>query len=128
MEDRLLQVMSERGIEEFFFLDQSFPFLVRTARGGETRCAVRVSEYESVQTALSLAGLVRWVWVDSFSHFPLEAQDAANLHAAGLQLCLVSPELQGRDDPAEVAALREFLAREGIYPAAVCTKHPQRWE
>ncbi len=59
LEDRLLREMSERGIEDFFFLDQSFPFLIRTTRQGETRCAVRVSEYESVETALSLAGKVQ---------------------------------------------------------------------
>ena len=37
LEDRLLALMAERGIEDFFFLDQSFPFLIRTARRGERR-------------------------------------------------------------------------------------------
>ena len=71
LEARLLEVMKREGIEDFFFLDQSFPFLVKTAKQGEKRCAVRVSEFESVQTALALAGRINWVWVDCFVQFPL---------------------------------------------------------
>lgn len=127
LEDRLLALMAERGIENFFFLDQSFPFLMRTARRGEKRCAVRISEFESVDTALSLAGQVEWVWVDCFTRFPLGHRDATRLQEAGLRLCLVSPELQGRTDPAEIEAMRNLLAREGIEADAVCTKVPEHW-
>lgn len=127
LEDRLLALMAERGIEDFFFLDQSFPFLVRTARRGERRCAVRVSEFETVETALSLAGRIDWVWVDCFTRFPLDRASAARLKEAGFRLCLVSPELQGRTDPAEIAAMHGLLAREGITAEAVCTKVPELW-
>ncbi|MBL6081091.1 hypothetical protein JMJ56_24085 [Belnapia sp. T18] len=127
LEERLLALMNQRGIRDFFFLDQSFPFLVRTARRGERRCAVRVSEYESIDTALSLAGLVDWVWVDCFSRFPLDRAAAGRLRDAGMRLCLVSPELQGRTDPSEVSAMRRHLAEEGIVAEAICTKTPERW-
>lgn len=127
LEDRLLELMKARGIEDFFFLDQSFPFLIRTAKRGEKRCAVRVSEFETVETALTLAGKVEWVWVDCFTRFPLSRAQADQLHAAGMKLCLVSPELQGRTDPAEITALRDLLAREGIVAEAVCTKTPELW-
>lgn len=128
LEQRLLAIMAERGIEDFFFLDQSFPFLVKTARTGERRCAVRVSEYESVDTALTLAGKVDWVWVDCFTRFPLDRADGRRLTDAGFRLCLVSPELQGRTDPAEIAAIRAHCAAEEIAVAAVCTKRPDLWE
>lgn len=127
LEDRLIALMRERGIEDWFFLDQSFPFLVKTARRGEARCAVRVSEFESIDTAMTLAGKVRWIWVDCFTRFPLDGAQAAALQAAGFSLCLVSPELQGRDATTEIPALRELLAREGIAPEAVCTKEPALW-
>ena len=127
LEDRLLALMEQHGIADFFFLDQSFPFLVRTARRGERRCAVRVSEFESVDTALSLAGLIDWVWVDCFTRFPLSGHDARRLQAAAFRLCLVSPELQGRIDPAEVTALRDLLRARGIDADAVCTKAPELW-
>lgn len=128
LEAALLEIMRERGISQYFFLDQSFPFLVRTARQGEKRCAVRVSEFESVETALALAGLVEWVWVDCFTRFPLSADDAEQLRAAGMKLCLVSPELQGRHDPEDVVALRRQLQAMHADIAAVCTKYPDRWQ
>lgn len=127
LEQRLLKLMAERGIEDFFLLDQSLPFLIRTAKQGERRCAVRVSEYESVETALALAGMVDWVWVDVFTRFPLQAADADRLRRAGFKLCLVSPELQQRTDEREIPALRALLAERGIAPDAVCTKFPERW-
>lgn len=127
LEQRLIALMRERGIEDWFFLDQSFPFLIRTARAGESRCAVRVSEFESIDTALTLAGQVRWIWVDCFTRFPLDRAQAERLRAAGFALCLVSPELQGRDAATEIPALRALLAREGIVADAVCTKEPDLW-
>jgi hypothetical protein len=127
LEDRVLALMAKRGLQDFFFLDQSFPFLVRTAKRGERRCAVRVSEYETVESALSLAGKIDWVWVDCFTHFPLSGADAARLQDAGFRLCLVSPELQGRMDPQEIADLRALLRARGITAEAVCTKSPDLW-
>ena len=127
LETRLLAVMAERGITDFFFLDQSVPFLVKTARAGERRCAVRLSEFEVIDSVMRLAGMVDWVWVDCFTRLPLDGADAARLHEAGFRLCLVSPELQGRTDPADIAAMRALLASEGIEPEAVCTKTPELW-
>jgi hypothetical protein len=127
LEDRLLAIMRKHGNENFFFLDQSFPFLVRTANRGERRCAVRVSEFEAVSTALSLAGRIDWVWVDCFTRFPLSPEDAASLKQAGFKLCLVSPELQGRHDASEIADLRRLLVERGIDADAVCTKKPEFW-
>ena len=127
LEQRLIALMAERGITDYFFLDQSFPFLVKTAKSGERRCAVRVSEFESIDTALTLAGKIEWVWVDCFTHFPLQTEQAAKLQQAGFKLCLVSPELQGRN-PSEIAELRQLLAERQINAEAVCTKHPELWQ
>jgi hypothetical protein len=127
LESALLAIMRSRDIEHFFFLDQSFPFLMKTAARGERRCAVRVSEYESCETALTLRGRVEWAWIDCFSRFPLTQHDASRLHEAGFKLCLVSPELQGRHAPGEIGELRLLLKRLSIQPDAVCTKYPERW-
>jgi hypothetical protein len=127
LEARLITLMADRGIQDYFFLDQSFPFLIKWARKGERRSAVRVSEYESIETALSLAGMVEWVWVDCFTRFPLDGAQARRLTEAGFKLCLVSPELQGRDADIEVPALRELLEHQGVVAEAVCTKRPDLW-
>jgi hypothetical protein len=128
LEARLIALMQRFGIEDYFFLDQSFPFLIRYSRLGKHRCAVRVSEFESLQTALTLAGKVDWVWVDCFTHFPLSHDDARVLQGAGFKLCLVSPELQGRNAELEIAQFAQLLRERDIRADAVCTKRPDLWE
>ena len=128
LESRLIEIMRARCIEDYFFLDQSFPFLMKWANSGERRCAVRVSEFESIETAISLAGKVEWVWVDCFTHFPLSQHDGERLKKAGFKICLVSPELQGRDAMAEIPPLAMDLNKRGISADAVCTKRPDLWE
>ena len=70
LEFRLITLMDKYEIKNFFFLDQTFPFLVKMAKIGEKRCAIRVSEFESIETPLKLAGKVDWIWVDYFTRFP----------------------------------------------------------
>ena len=127
LESRLIALMQSHGIDDYFFLDQSFPFLVKWARAGERRCAVRVSEFESIDSALTLAGKVDWVWVDCFTHFPLSVLDGQRLKDAGFNLCMVSPELQGRNAEAEIPQLARLMAERGIVADAVCTKRPDLW-
>lgn len=128
LEARLIALIQRFGIEDYFFLDQSFPFLIKYSRLGEHRCAVRVSEFESIQTALTLAGKVTWVWIDCFTQFPLSHDDAKTLQEVGFKLCLVSPELQGRDAELEIAQLAQLLRERDIRADAVCTKRPDLWE
>jgi hypothetical protein len=128
LEARLIASMEAQGIEDYFFLDQSFPFLVKWAKAGVHRSAVRVSEFESIETALTLARKVDWVWVDCFTRFPLSANDAVRLKAADFRLCLVSPELQGRDAETEIPKLGALLAEHDVRADAVCTKRPDLWE
>ena len=128
LEERLIGLMAARGITDYFFLDQSFPFLIRWSKRGERRCAVRVSEFESIETALTLAGQIDWVWVDCFTRFPLDGAGAKRLQGAGFKLCLVSPELQGRAVEVEIPALASMLRDLGVSPDAVCTKRPDLWE
>lgn len=127
LEQRLLALMEKKGLEDFFFLDQSFPFLRKTAIAGERRCAVRLSEYESIQTVISLAGMVDWVWVDCFSDLPLNGEEADLLQQNGFKLCFVSPELQGRMGRQDVTDFQQKMGQLGIKGDAVCTKYPDLW-
>ena len=127
LEQHLISLMSERQLDKFFFLDQSFPFLVKTANSGESRCAVRVSEFESVETALSLAGKIDWVWLDCFTKFPIGIAQYKALKNADFKLCLVSPELQGRDADIEIPETANFMRENEMVMDAVCTKRPDLW-
>jgi hypothetical protein len=127
LENSILKLMIKYNIEDFFFLDQSFPFLRKTAIIGESRCAVRVSEYESIETVLSLSGKVDWVWVDCFTRFPLYKDEANLLRDSGFKLCIVSPELQGRKKSSDVREFRRQIEQLGIEGDAVCTKYTDLW-
>jgi hypothetical protein len=128
LESRLIALMKKYCVDDYFFLDQSFPFLVRTATKGEKRCAIRVSEFENIETAMTLAGKIDWVWVDCFTRFPLTNEDARRLQVdGGFKLCFVSPELQGRTSLDGIKKYREAIKSLGIKGDAVCTKHPDLW-
>jgi hypothetical protein len=128
LEARLIDLMKQYKIEDYFFLDQSFPFLIKWSKLGEHHCAVRVSEFESIETALSLAGKIDWVWVDCFTKFPLAGIDAKRLQDAGFKLCLVSPELQGRPADTAIPELAKLLNERHITADAICTKNPELWK
>ena len=128
LEARLIDLMKQHKIEDYFFLDQSFPFLIKWSKLGEHHCAVRVSEFESIETALSLAGKIDWVWVDCFTKFPLAGMDAKRLQDAGFKLCLVSPELQGRPADTAIPDLAKLLNERHITADAICTKNPELWK
>jgi len=128
LEARLIDLMQTKGITDYFFLDQSFPSLLKWSKLGEHRSAVRVSEYESIETALTLAGKADWVWVDFFTHFFLSEKDASRLTDAGFNICLVSPELQGYYPDLEIPRLVSLLNERNILADAVCTKRLDLWE
>lgn len=127
LEQPLINLMKRYRISDYFFLDQSFPFLVKWSKLGERNCAVRVSEYESIETALTLAGKIDWVWVDCFTHFPLSGEDAKLLQDAGFKLCLVSPELHGHQADSTIPQLAQLLYEYSIHPEAICTKQVDFW-
>ena len=127
LEQRIAALLDERGITDWAFLDQSFPFLVRGLRAGETRTMVRVSEYESVVTALALEPRPDWVWVDSFTGRWPAADELRTLAAHGFRLMVVSPELQGRSLADEIDVITGRFVDAGVPLHGVCTKSPATW-
>ena len=129
LEERLISILREKKIENYFFLDQSFPFLMKTINSGESRVAIRVSEFESIETAMNLKGKVDWLWIDCFTKFPIKKVESDVLrNKGGFKLCFVSPELQGRVNKNGIITFRKEIESEGIYGDAVCTKYPEIWE
>jgi len=126
VEARARDLTLARGIEDFFMLDLSFPALMKMVQGGESRVAIRVSEYEATASALTLAGRADWVWLDVFHGFPISKSDYNKLREGDFKLCLVSPELHGRD-VSEIAEMRAAMQDMGITVDAVCTKRPELW-
>jgi len=122
IEDRALALLKQFNIKDYFFLDLSFPTTVRlTMKQGISDVAIRVSEYESAETALLFAGKAKWVWLDCFSPTP-PSQSTLELLRKDFKLCLVSPELHNR----EKDSIQPFLSLTPTVDA-VCTKFPELW-
>lgn len=123
IEHRILALLKQHGVTDYFFLDCSFPMIRLLNRAGESKIAVRFSEFEPIESAMALAGQVDWVWVDCFTRMPLNAATYALLKSS-FQLCAVSPELQGRP----VESIADYARELAPYPMdAVCTKRPDLW-
>lgn len=124
IEATVLEHLARHQVQDFFLLDLSFPALIKLARQGERRMAVRYSEYEPIELALALAGKIQWCWIDCFTQLPLTPTSYRRLREA-FQLCVVSPELQGHA-VSRIAPFRETLRDMPI--DAVCTKHAALWQ
>lgn len=120
IEHRILDMVRAHGIEDFFFLDSTFPMIIQLSGLGEHRLAVRYSEFESLDTILAVKDRVEWVWVDCFSRFPLTRETYDTLKECDLKLCLVSPELQGR--PEDILGYKDKLQANAMVFDAICTK------
>lgn len=122
IEWRVLELLKKYKIQNYFFLDSSFPMIYQLSQSQEKNIAIRFSEFESIETVLSMSKKVHWVWVDCFTLLPICNSSFMRLKDAGFKLCLVSPELQGR--PQDIERYRTFLNENSIYFDAVCTKFP----
>src|SRR5262245_27819664 len=124
IEPRVLELIRQYNVRNYFFLDSSFPMIRQLIALGEPRVALRFSEFEPIESALPLAGQVDWAWVDCFSRMPLDGRTYGLLRRH-FKLCAVSPELQGR--PAETIV--DYAQQLLKYPVdAVCTKRPDLWQ
>lgn len=128
VELKALELLKKYNISSYFFLDSSFPMLIHLSNLGERNNAVRFSEFESIDTIKTVHKRVSWVWVDCFSQLPLTQKIAQQFTTFGLKICLVSPELQGRDF--DIENYRNYLTQNNIQCDAICTKNYNvaRWQ
>lgn len=136
VESRCISLMNKYNYTNWFFLDLSMPYFVIYSNKAASKeiegftpdnLAVRFSEFEPIEYALSFEGKVRWVWVDCFTKMPLTQDNAQKLKDANFKLCLVAPELQKHDIDRAVE-FQNILQNNNIKLDAVCTKKPELWK
>ena len=127
LEKRVTDILEKFRVSDYFFLDQSFPFMQKLINQGNTRVAARTSDIESVETPL--ASGASWCWLDSFAgDWAYLSSAVPRLNNAKIRTCLVSPELQRADSNSELRDLQNFIQRCGLQIDAVCTKKPELWK
>lgn len=127
IEDRVLELINKYNIKKYFFLDSSFPMINLLSSSGEKNCALRFSEFEGLDTIFTMQGKCNWIWVDCFTQLPINKKIEMKLKSAGFKICLVSPELQGRDQ--DIEKYKQYLNSNDIVFDAICTKQYnfERW-
>ena len=127
IEYQVLELLKKYTVNNYFFLDSSFPMINSLSLKGEKNIALRFSEFEGIDTLCSMAGKVNWIWVDCFSKLPITAKNYKLLKNLNYRLCLVSPDLQKQD--LKIDSYKRYLEQEGIIFDAICSKlhNLNRW-
>ena len=120
IEYKILELLRKHNIDNYFFLDSTFPMIHKLSNEGEKKLAIRFSEYEGIDTVLAMQGKVDWVWVDCFTTNPLTKEIYIQFKDAGFKLCFVSPELQNQ--PNKIKEYKDYFINQGILLDMVCTK------
>lgn len=126
LEEAIVDLLKKHNIQNYFFLDQPFPTLRKSALALHS-VATRLSEYENPVNQLDLE--ISWIWLDSFTgDWSYLEKHAEWLRGGAYKLCLVSPELQGRSPSKEARSIMSLLQSENINISAICTKDPGIWK
>lgn len=121
IEHKVLELIKKYNIKKYFFLDSSFPMIyLLSHKYDEKNIALRFSEFEKLDTVFEMKDKVNWVWVDCFTKLPIDKEIYKKLKEFDFKLCLVSPELQGRQE--DIENYKQFLKTNHINFDAICTK------
>lgn len=128
LEPEIIKKLNKFNLKNYFFLDQSFPFIIKYSNLLNKKSAIRFSDYECFETVLSSKRKVSWIWVDFFDNFPLNLKNINRLKNTKLKICLVSPELHKHRKLSEIKIISKILKKINFIPDAICTKNPKIWE
>jgi len=128
IEQCIVKMLQKKNINDYFFLDLSFPMIIKLIKQGLNKVALRFSEFESLETLKLMQGKCEWVWIDCFSKLPIDAKNFAEIKKMGYKTCLVSPDLVGRGN--EIVEYRSQIESNQIALDAICCKSYSRdlWE
>lgn len=98
IERQVIEILKENHYNgNYILLDCSFPMIYSLSRDGNKNIALRFSEFEGLDTLINMKGMIEWVWIDVFTKLPLTIDIYTKIKGLGYKICLVSPELQGRE-------------------------------
>ena len=126
LEYQILKILNKYKIKNYFFLDQTFPFLVKFSHRMKKNCAFRLSDYESISTIKKIKDKIKWVWIDFFENFYFNKKDFEFLKKNKLKICLVSPELKNLSSK-NIRIMKDIIKKNNIKDDAICTKKPNLW-
>lgn len=122
VEIECLRLLKKYDIENFFFLDSSFPMIYLLCNKYNCRDnACRFSEFENINVFLDNKEMFSTLWIDCFTKFPLNNEIFDLIKIEHKKICVVSPELQKQ--PEKIQEYRDYIIKNNIMPDMICTKH-----
>ena len=94
IEDKVIKEINKLKIKNYFLLDVEFPYLYKSKNKGFKNIAIRFSEEESIETVRKLVNKLNYVWIDTFTKFPVNKNNYVILNK--FHKCLVSPDRWNR--------------------------------
>jgi len=121
IEFKVIELLKKYNIEEYFFLDSTFPMIYQLYKNNEPNIAIRFSEFETIDNIDKIKHMFKWVWVDCFTEFPLTIEMYNKIKRCNLKICLVSPELQNHK-VSKIIEYKKIIKKNNFYIDAICTK------
>ena len=128
IETKILKLLKRFKIKNYFFLDSSYPAIIKLIKKKNYKFAIRVSDYESFENVYKMHSSCKWIWLEIFKKVQLRKRDLEHIKKNNIQICIVSPELHKKNK--DLLKLKKFLEKKNISANAVCTKFNTRkfWE
>jgi hypothetical protein len=121
IEIQCLELLKKYNIENYFFLDSSFPMIYLLNKTYKNnKIAYRFSEFENIKNFLDNKDIYSYIWVDCFNKFPLTNEIYNLVKINNKEICIVSPELQKQDEKIEL--YRNLIIDNNIIPDMICCK------
>jgi hypothetical protein len=121
IEIECLKLLEKYNIENYFFLDSSFPMIYLLNKTYKNnKIAYRFSEYESIDNFLHSKDMYSYIWIDCFNKFPLTNEIYNLIKNNNKKICIVSPELQKQEE--RINDYQKLIIENNILPDMICCK------
>jgi hypothetical protein len=131
-EKRIIELLENQGIQNYFFQDAEFPFIYKATRFDKMRkVSIRFSEAEPIENVLAQIDkegvpLLDWVWIDTNTKLSLTKKEIPILKK--FKTCLVCPERWGRPEDIE-NYIKELRSLDFKLDAVMTSKkYAKKWE
>jgi hypothetical protein len=120
LQNKLKNQLENYDIKNYFVFDASVPDAIQYINQGLTTFT-RQSEYETIAAFYDLAD---GVWLDEFYSDWIDEKILNFHHNNSKKICIVSPELHGRDHIIGWKKLRKILIENPDIKITICTDYP----
>ena len=126
IEEKVIKLINKYKIKKYFLLDVEFPYLYKSSKKGQKNIAIRFAEEESIETVKRFKNKLNYVWIDTFTKFPITIKNLNILNK--FHKCLVSPDRWKR--PKDIKKYLQIIRKKNIKIDSVMTskKYIKEWE